>query len=86
MPKKKDTLKKFHAQLERNGIKSKLRRASDRHTFDHIHITSVKIKTSIDATVADNNQIELSIPYRRYTAAPDAAIGIILELAKKGSA
>jgi hypothetical protein len=79
-------LKNYRKELSRNGIKSKLRLVSERYDFDHLHVESVKIKTSIDVTPADNDQIQLAIPYRRYQAAPDAAIQIIIDLAKKGTA
>ncbi len=79
-------LKHFRKQLAQNGIKSKLRLVSHRHDFDHLHVKSVRIKTSIDVTPAENNQIQLTIPHRRFQAAPDAAIKIIFDLAKKGIA
>lgn len=79
-------LKDFRNQLSQNGIKSKLRLVSNRHDFDHLRVKSVRIETSIDVTPADNNQIQLTIPHRRFQAAPDAAIKIIFDLAKKGIA
>ena len=79
-------LKNFRKQLSQNGIRSKLCLASSSHDVDHLNVKSVKIKTNIDVTAADNNEIQLAIPYRRYQAAPDAAIQIIIELAKKGAA
>ena len=89
MPKRKiaqkslRTLQKFHRKLKRNGIKAKLRHSDG---SNYLHIESVRLPTDIDAAVTPDYQIELAIPYRRYTSSPDAAIDIIFALAKERTA